>query len=193
MTNWASSGSTVSKRPLIAAKSRDLTGSYRETAEFAQRGMDLTFVEGYSDKRQAIDSDLAQGRRPETGLTHRLQYVTVEDRSGKANRGKVQQFRAMGYRPIEFDHPEAFGIQVPPQAFRNAEGHIQVGDAVLYVCDAATAARNEAHGRSAIDERTSDEVTGAELRSAADSLGAVGQGTVTGDMNWTKQDQRSVG
>ena len=180
----------MANRPLISAKNRDLVGSAREASAFVDQGQDLTFVPGYSDKRRRMDADLSQGREPTERLTHRLQYVTVEKANGRKDSQKISQFRALGYQPVPFDNPSSFGItEVPIQAFRNAEGHIQVGDAVLYGCDAATAARNEAHGRSAIDERTADEATSHDLRATGHSVGR-DLGGVRNDLVESQTEQR---
>ena len=174
-------------RPLIST--RDRAGAGSSTADFVDQGTDLTFIPGYSDRRQRIDSELSQGRMPGERLTHRMQWVTVTKADGKtADLRKVVQFRAKGYRYATWDElPNLTNDAQPIQAFKNAEGNVQVGDAVLMVCDARTAARNEAQGRSAIDDQTSNEASGVELRKAAHDLGAVGHGTVTDDLNWTKQ------
>ena len=165
-------------RPLISAKARDLVGSAREDSTFMNNGQDLTYIQGYSNVRRQMDADLARGREPSTGLNYRFQYVTVQRPNGKPDSAKAMQFRALGYRPVKAEEAAAYGIEVPVQAFQTADGYIQVGDAQLFVCDAATAARNEAHGRSAIDERTTDEATSQELRSVGRELGGVGNDLV---------------
>lgn len=166
-------------RPLISAKARDaVAGGVRETREFAEdMGQDLTFVPGYSDKRRRMDADIARGRVPEERLNVRLQYVTCEQRNGKPFTQKISQYRGLGYRFVEFDNPPP-GITVPVGAFRSADGRVQVGDAQLMYCDAATAARNESHGRSAIDERSTDDYTSQDLRSAGREIGGVGNDLV---------------
>lgn len=165
-------------RPLVSAKNRDaVAGATRESAAFMEAGQDLTFVPGYSNKRRQMDSDLARGRLPNDRLEFRLQYVTVQRPNGRPDLQKVSQYRGLGYKFVEFDNPPN-GIGIPTPAFRTADGHVQVGDAVLMYCDAATASRNEAQGRSAIDERTTDEFTSHSLRSAGREVGGVGSDLV---------------
>lgn len=158
------------KRPLISAKNRDIVGAARETSNFANQGHDLTFVGGYSDKRREIDADLARGRTPTVGLDIRCQYVTTEKPNGRKDYSKVMQFQAMGYKFVEFDNPPP-GISIPTHAFKTADGHVGVGDVQLMYCDAATAARNEAQGRSAIDEASAEDTTSQALHSAGREVG----------------------
>lgn len=165
-------------RPLISAKNRDaVAGSVRETTEFMDMGQDLTFVPGYSNKRRQMDSDIARGRLPEDRLEFRLQWVTIQRPNGRPDMQKVSQFRGLGYKFVEFDNPPT-GITMPVQAFRTTDGHVQVGDVVLMYCDAATAARHESKGRSAIEERSTDEFTSQSLRSAGREVGGVGDDLV---------------
>ena len=169
----------MASRPLITATNRDVVaGAHRESAAFERQGRDLTFVEGYSDRRQQIDDDLRRGRDPGTRLSYRLQYVTNQRPNGKPDGQKITQFLAMGYRPVQFDAPPE-GIVVPTHAFRTGDGGVQVGDAQLFYCTAAVAAENEFQGRRAIDERTTDEATSHTLRSAGRELGGVGSDLVT--------------
>lgn len=160
----------MANRPLISAKSRGIIGAAQESAAFNEQGQDLTFVPGYSNIRRQIDADLAAGREPSVQLTHRLQYVTVEKPNGKPATAKISQFRALGYKFVEFDAPPQ-GITVPDHAFKSADGHVQVGDVQLMYCDAATAARNEAHGRSAIDDASAEDTTSHTLHSAGRDVG----------------------
>ena len=169
----------MATRPLISAKNRDaVAGSVRESTNFYEEaGQDLTYVPGYSNVRRRMDEDIAKGRVPSDRLTVRMQYVTVQRPNGKPDMQKVSQYRGLGYQFVDFDNPPE-GITIPTPAFRTADGHVQVGDAVLMYCDAATARRHESQGRSAIEERTTDEFTSQDLRSAGREVGGVGNDLV---------------
>jgi hypothetical protein len=160
----------MANKPLVSAKSRGIIGAKQDSSAFRETGQDLTFVPGYSDVRRRIDSSLARGERPEERLDVRLQYVTVEKANGAKTMAKAAQFKALGYKFVEFDSPPE-GISVPDHAFKSADGHIQVGDTQLMYCDSATAERNYEDGRSAIDAMSAEDTTSNNLHSAGREVG----------------------
>ena len=181
------------KRPLIVAKDKtpspeELVRQYKAT-----NAQDKTYVGGYSDQRHLIDTDISRGRDPKGGLNHRLHFVRVlNPRTGQPDRVAVNDFVNKGYRFMLYDEAKGLGYDVPPHAEKTAENHIRVGDVELMYCSDVQAAVNEEQGRSAIDEKTSAEASGSQLRDAADSLGPVGQKAMadTGSMNWTTAETK---
>lgn len=178
----------MSKRPLISVRDKNPFASAMEA-----HTNDLTELKGYSDKRRQIDDDERRGREASVQLSHRFHYVTVQRPNGRPDGQKATQFRALGYRFVKWDEAPNLGIEVPIHAEQTPDGFIKVGDAQLMVCDAATAAKIEAQGRSAIDERTSIDSTAGTLHSQAKEINAVGQGNPdTEALTWHKQS-RDIG
>ena len=165
-------GST--KRPLISVQDKDPFAAARE----AQTN-DLTYLQGYSNKRMQIDDDERRNRAPSVQLSHRFHYVTDKKPSGIPDGRKLTSFKAQGYRMVKWDEAANLGIEVPLHAEQTVDGGIRVGDTVLMVCSAENAAKLEAQGRSAIDEKTSADYTASPMQSAAREVGSVGQGNVT--------------
>lgn len=158
-----SDANSPTKRPLIAAFSRD---ALAESGEFLNNAIvagDKTVVPGYSDLRFAADEALRKGRKPPR-LSHRYQWVTITSPTGTPDNRKVADFTAKGYRRVHKDDLSGLGIEVPPAAIVTADGYFRVGDTELFVCDAAHAARNEATWRSAIESRTADAATSQDLK-----------------------------
>ena len=156
---------------MVKAAAVDVTGPVREHAFVRQH--DLTYIEGYSDKREQLDEDARLRRAPSVTLTHRLQWVTMSRPGGRPDFQKATQFMALGYRRVKMSEMGSLGLTPPPSAMETADGYVQNGDTQLFVCDAATAARNAADGRSAIEERTTDDATAQELHSAGRDAGGV--------------------
>lgn len=170
-------------KPLIAVQDKNPLADALEA-----NTQDLTYVKGYSDKRQQIDSDLARQRNPSVDLQYRLHYVTMWRPNGKPDGQTATRFRALGYKPLPYDTAAELGIEVPIHAERTVEGWIKVGDAVLFYTGADNAAKIEAQGRSAIDERTSVDSTASALHQEADRMGSVGQGTEVRSLTWHKSE-----
>lgn len=162
-----------SPKPLISAQAVNPMGSAREHTR------DFAYVEGYSNVRQDIDDDLRRHRTPERGLNFRLHWVRNQKANGNPDGTKVSQFKVMGYKFVTFDGAKSLGIEVPEHASKTPEGNIQNGDCVLMYCDAATAHKIEQDGRSAIDDRTTDEATSSSLRNAGHDLRSLGNNLVT--------------
>lgn len=174
-----------SPRPLIRTQSRDRGASqtYIDSAKFAQRGHDLTYVPGYSDKRIQVEQDLAAGREPSVQLEYRMHWVTAnKPSSGAPNAQQTTRFKANGYRAAVWDDAAkgAYGItEMEAHWEKTPDGHIRNGDTLLFVCDADTADRHWEEGRSAIEERSTDDFTSSTLHSAGREFGGGGDLTTS--------------
>lgn len=169
------SNASSKRRPLIGAADKDLLGSHRESSAFRDGSgvnQDVTFIKGYSDRRRRIDADLSAGREPKEGLDYRLQWVRCQRPNGKMDMQAVTQYRAKGYRFVKPGDCAELGIEAPLHSEPTADGKIQIGDVVLMICDADTAAAHMEDGQSAIQERSAADYTSQELHTAGRELGA---------------------
>lgn len=159
-------------RPLLGARDKIVGGSALDAG-----ARDMTFVSGYSEKRQQIDSELARGREPEIGLTHRFHWVAVVTRNGQPSQ-KPMSFRAQGYRPVMASEVESLGIERPMASSVTPDGHIRLGDTELFVCSAEQAGINQERARRAIDQQVADD-SASDLHRAGRELDRAGDLTTS--------------
>lgn len=162
------------KRPLIGVKDRSVAGEVLDNgAQFADMGQDTTFIQGYSDKRRQIDAAASKRQDADVELTHRYHWVRTKRNNGTADGADIASFRAKGFRPVRFDEMESLGLQTYTGT-KTVDGHVSLGDTELYVCDAATAERNEAIARRAVEVRSTGDTTSSKLRRASEEAGSRG-------------------
>ena len=154
-----------SPRPLLSATDRSVGGEARETAYFSENP-DLTYVPGYSDKRQQIDGEMGRGQEPTVALDHRFQWVRTQRVNGQADKRNIRQFKGRRYERATLDFLTSHGYEMPPAASLTADGGISLGDTELYFCSAEQAGENEALARRATSSQAADESSASELHRA---------------------------
>lgn len=145
----------MAAKPVVPTMIRTEFGDVLESEAFhAATGAqgDMTYVPGYSDMRRLRDQQLkevSEGRRNRKDvatLPVRLHLTRTAKYSGQPDDRKSIEFRNQGYRAVTKDdigtHEWITGM--PEAATLGPGGEIRVGDTVLMVCDAKTAARNAA-------------------------------------------------
>lgn len=142
------------ERPLVAAPMPAFTDAQRE-ASANYGSQDYTFIPGYSDRRTEREVERRKGNAGPK-LSHRFHWVRTKRPSGTPDLRKSFEFRSKGYVPVKVDQLPALGITMPPAGAVNADNEIVVGDTTLYVCTAATAAKNERDWRRATDQAAAD-------------------------------------
>lgn len=175
------------KRPLIPIQAKDPVGARGNAPIARQRMPDNTFLGGYSDVREQIDTAIREGKTPTTGMNYRFHWVTTQRASGRPDGTKAAQFSAMGYRQVKFDEASSLGITLQPHMYKSADGGVQNGDTQLYYCDAETAEQHLLDGRQAIDDQTADEATSGTLHSAGSGIRSVGGDLTTSHTEHTRE------
>jgi hypothetical protein len=113
----------------------------------------ITYIPGYSDKRQAFEAAQRDGN-PVTPLDFRLQCVRAESAQGTADNRKVAEWRAKGYEVLSWDDAIAKGLDLDVSAaHKGAAGDVRIGDLVVMITDQKTAATHYARNREAISQQ----------------------------------------
>lgn len=142
---------------------------------------DQFYLHGYSDKRHERDLDMRAGEKPKP-LTHRFQFVSVEDRAGRPVGEKQLEYRRLGYRPVQYDELKNFGIDPERSAAvkHKADGTVRVGSQMLMVVDAGTAAYHFQHQREETELQRKRFVEGRMERAADNYNARTGRTEATG-------------
>ena len=191
----------MGKDPLIVAGDRSLVGGVegsRALFDPHQAAGDVTYVEGYSDKRRhnaLADTEFGkQHGLKRVPVTHRLHWARTSTPSGKPDAQDINAHRMQGYGFITKDNLDTFGIKAPPSAQLDpATGRYLCGDTVLMGCTRDVAARNENMLRRATEDRSSADATGAHLEQAGREVGRqMGQDMLTESTVQQKLSNRAV-
>jgi len=114
-------------------------------------GRSATYLEGYSDLRTQRERAVAQGDRPDA-LPFRLQWVRAERVGGGTDNRKVAEWKARGYKILTYADAQKLGVHVEDSAAeKGSGGDVRLGDCVLMIADAKTAATNYHKWRSEND------------------------------------------
>jgi hypothetical protein len=191
----------MSKDPLIVAGDRSLVGGVEESAhlfDVAASAGDVTYVEGYSDKRR--HNALAQtemGRQhgmKKVAVPYRLHWARTSTPSGKPDARDIVSHTMQGYEFVTKDRLADLGLQAPASGqLDTATGRYICGDTVLMYCTREVAARNENVLRRATEDRSSADATGAHLEKAGREVGrSLGQDMLTESTVQQKLSNRAV-
>lgn len=132
---------------------------------------DHLFVQGYSDKRQRREEMIAAGYQPGP-LEHRLHWVRAQKASGAPDGTKTAEMKALGYRAVQWDEAESFGLDLEQSAaVKGAGGEVQLGDLVLMVADKRAAATNYKRVQQISDAMYESKVM-QPLQRAAEAIGS---------------------
>ena len=145
----------MAAKPLVPTMIRTEFGDVLESEAFhAATGAqgDVTYVPGYSDMRRKRDQQLkevADGKRSHNDVMHlpvRCHLTRTAKYSGQPDDRKSIEFRNQGYRAVTKDDigQNDWITGMPEAAVVGPGGELRIGDTVLMVCDAKTAARNAA-------------------------------------------------
>lgn len=156
-------------RELIPTTIRTEFGDVLESAEFYDVGgadRDRSYVPGFSEMRRARDlalGEIASGRKHKsevdlTPLPVNLRWTrTHKVGNGAPDTSKQIAASGDGYRAVNKDQigKVSWLKEAPPGATFDADGSIRVGDTILMVADAKSAARNAAR-KAAQTQRLGD-------------------------------------
>jgi hypothetical protein len=111
----------------------------------------LTYVPGYSDAKHKRELDIKEGKTPRP-LRHRFQWVRAERATGSPDGTKINEFKGKGYHMIGWQEAIDLGYNMEESAaVKGEDGTCRLGDQVLMVCDAKTAATHYKRWRETTD------------------------------------------
>ena len=129
----------------IAVEDRNPYGDDVDESLLNDPGKDSTYIEGYSDVRRNRELAIRDGT-PSTPLKHRLQWARARSFDGTRNDGRrVMHWQSRkGYAPLAYDEALKLGYRVDknPAIQRGPDGMCYLGEQMLMVADARTAATN---------------------------------------------------
>jgi len=191
----------MGKDPLIVAGDRSLVGGVEGSAQLfdvAASAGDVTYVEGYSDKRRhnaLAQTDIGRERGlKKVAVPHRLHWVRNSTPTGKPDARDITSHRMNGYEFVTKDNLADLGLKAPASGqLDSATGRYTCGDTVLMYCTRDVAARNENMLRRATEDRSSADATGAHLEQAGREVGRqMGQDMLTESTVQQKLSNRAV-
>jgi hypothetical protein len=128
---------------------------------------DYFYIKGYSDLRQARDLAIARGETPKP-LPFRLQAVRAQTARGAPDGQKVAEWKARGYRVLTYETARELGLDLDDSAAQRGESDsVTIGDSVIMVADAKTAATHYRRNRDLIESQRERYVE-APLRNAVE-------------------------
>lgn len=178
--------------PLVNTAALSEFGDVTDQAAFYDpNGMDRdqTYVPGFSEMKRTAAIQMAEVRKglrqPKDiqALPVNLRWARNQNIKGDPDSSKQFGHSRKGYRLVtkaDLDSKPAWLTEIPPGCQINADGTIRNGDAVLMVCDAAQARKNEFTKR----HETERQVKGAE--GAFASLVESARGVSAGAAPYTK-------
>ena len=135
----------MARKRFIQVEDRTPYGEDFDPAILEDAARDSTFIEGYSDVRTQRELDMRDGKRPDP-LKHRLQWVRAKklDNTSADGRRMNHWSTRKGYRTLSYDDAIKLGYKLDNNLAisKGADGLAYLGDSVLMIADAATAAAN---------------------------------------------------
>jgi len=129
----------------ITVEDRNPYGDEIDESLLNDPGKDSTYIEGYSDVRRDRERAIAEGNRV-APLKHRLQWARARSFDGTKNDGRrIMHWQSRkGYSALPYDEAIKLGYRVDnnPAIQKGADGMCYLGEQMLMVADAKTAATN---------------------------------------------------